>query len=88
MADDGPLSWRSDIAIPELGVKVDDVIVLRPDDPDRALTIVRHIDRDTLTRYHRRFCARASIVSWALGVFGAPPFPPPPGPRGHLRVLH
>lgn len=89
-ADDGPLSWRTDIDIPELGVVAGDIIVVRPEDPDRALTIVRRVSRETLTRYHERLCARASVVSRALPDASPPSVSPscecmPVGP--YLRLV-
>lgn len=88
MSDPGPLSWRTDVDIPEIGAVAGDILVLRPQDPERALTIIRRVDRETVMRYYQQICGRVSVFSQALGAPGPPPYPPPSGPRRHLRVLH
>lgn len=92
MSDPGPLSWRTDVDIPEIGAVAGDFLVLDPLDAEAPLTVVRRVDRETLMRIHHQLWRRLSVCARAIGA----PCPPPPSPpstpgsprRCHLRVLH
>ncbi|MGH7576529.1 MAG: hypothetical protein ACREM1_15565 [Longimicrobiales bacterium] len=44
-------TFRTDTAIPEIGALPGDIIVVRPDDPEKPVSVVRRVDREDVPAF-------------------------------------